>query len=233
MSGAVHLPGHGAGPHAHSHALQRTWSRRMRSPGRRPKLIPRTSRRESAALKLIVLSKTLKGATLFVAGLTLLALVNKDLGAIALRIAEALHFDVHRAFIEDMIDKLGHLTLRQKAAGGGGAIVYACVLGIEAVGLARRRAWAAWLAVGVGGALLPVEVYELWHRPGIRLALAFAVNAIVVAYLVVEARRAKRGAKTRPFQGARMLTLARSRDRGGRGPGAASAGRGAEPLPRG
>jgi uncharacterized membrane protein (DUF2068 family) len=143
--------------------------------------------------------KGLKSATLLVVGLGLFAVVERDLGAMALSLAEALHFDVHRAFIEDLVHRLADLTVRQKAAGGAGAIVYASILAIEAAGLARRRAWAAWLAVGVGAALLPIEVWELLHRPGVRLAAALALNVAVVAYLVVEARRARRGPPVRPF----------------------------------
>jgi uncharacterized membrane protein (DUF2068 family) len=176
--------------------------RRQRRPGKKPNLIPRTSRKEAAALELIIFMKGLKSATLFLVGLALFALVTRDLGSLAQRLAELLHFDVHREFIERGVDRLSHLTLRQKAAGGAGAIVYACVLAIEAVGLARRRAWAAWLAVGVGSLLLPVEVYELFHKPGIRLLIAFIVNIAVVVYLTIEARRARRGPKKGPFRAA-------------------------------
>jgi uncharacterized membrane protein (DUF2068 family) len=136
--------------------------------------------------------KAVKSATLCVIGLALLALVRRDLGDLAERVAVALHFDVHRAFLARWIEKLHAVETRQKAFVAAGAIAYSGVLAVEAYGLARRRAWAAWLAVGVGAALLPIEVYELVERPRFRLAVALAINVLVVVYLAIEARRARR-----------------------------------------
>ena len=183
--------------------MHRSWRGGVRPPRPRAKkanLIPRTSRKEAAALDAIIFVKALKSAALFVIGLALFALVTRDLGALAHRVAEAMSLDVHRVYVEHAIEQLGSLTLRQKAAGGGGAIVYGAILAIEAVGLARRRAWAAWLSVVVGSALLPVEAYELFHRPSLRLLAAFVLNAAVVVYLTIEARRARPGPKRRPFR---------------------------------
>jgi uncharacterized membrane protein (DUF2068 family) len=118
--------------------------------------------------------------------------VRRDLGDLAERVAVALHFDVHRAFLARWIEKLHAVETRQKAFVAAGAIAYSGVLAVEAYGLARRRAWAAWLAVGVGAALLPIEVYELVERPRFRLAVALAINVLVVVYLAIEARRARR-----------------------------------------
>jgi len=55
--------------------------------------------------------------------------------------------------------------------------------GIPAIGLWRERRWGLWLGA-VGGAIyVPVEVYELWHRPSPIKAATLALNVAVVAYL--------------------------------------------------
>src|SRR5207248_7016270 len=66
--------------------------------GHPPRQIPRTSRAETVALELIVFFKAVKSATLFIIGLGLLALIGRDIGAIAQTVAEALNIDVHRDF---------------------------------------------------------------------------------------------------------------------------------------
>lgn len=194
------LPSRVGGEKPATRAVSWPWRRRFaarRRPGLHPRLIPRGSPGEALALQAIVLMKTVKSATFFALGLAAFALVGADVGALAQRLAEALHFDVHRAFIEDVVGRLASLTPRQKATGGAGAVVYACVLAAEAVGLHRRRRWAAWLAVGVGSLLLPVEVYEFIRFPRVRLGLAFAVNLAIVVYLTIEARRARPGRRRR------------------------------------
>jgi uncharacterized membrane protein (DUF2068 family) len=177
------------------------WLRRhakRRRPGRPPRLIPRSSRGEALALHAIVLFKTVKSAILFAIGITGFFMIGRDFGAAAARLAEFIHLDVHRHAIEALIARLTALTPRQVGEGAAGATVYACVLAVEAYGLGRRRRWAAWLAAGIGAALLPIEVFELARKPGVRLACAFAVNLAIVVYLSIEARRARpTGPRTR------------------------------------
>lgn len=134
----------------------------------------------------------MKSAALFTLGLALFAVVGRDLGEIARRVAEALNLDVHRDHVWRAIERLSRLDVRHVSWSAGGAIAYGCVLAIEAVGLARRRAWAAWLAVGVGALFLPYEIYEMVAHPRLRIAAALAVNLAVVVYLTIEALRANR-----------------------------------------
>ena len=64
---------------------------------------------------------------------------------------------------------------------------------VEGWALERRHRWGPWLVVGVTGALLPFEVYELFHHFRWIRVLVLAVNAAVVAFLVVHARAMARG----------------------------------------
>jgi uncharacterized membrane protein (DUF2068 family) len=78
---------------------------------------------------------------------------------------------------------------------GIASIIYAAVFAVEGVGLVMRLRWAEWLTVGVTGSFVPLEIYELVHRPGPGKGAALVINLAIVAYLVwrrLEARRASR-----------------------------------------
>lgn len=170
---------------------RRPWLGRVK---RVPRRIPHSGPAESVALRLIILFKAVKAVTLFVIGLSLLFLIHKDLKEVAEKIAETLHFNVHRVFITRLLERLSDVKGRQVAWAAAGALGYSGVLAIEAIGLAKRRAWAAWLAVGIGSLLLPVELYEIVHKiahghPWVRMAVMFVVNVAIVVYLTIEARR--------------------------------------------
>ena len=64
---------------------------------------------------------------------------------------------------------------------------------VEGWALQRRQPWGAWLVVAVTGALLPFEVYELFHHFRWIRVLVLLVNAAVVAFLLVHARAMARG----------------------------------------
>ena len=174
---------HAAPPHT-----RRPWRGRVR-PARR---IPRTSIGEFAALQMIALFKAVKCASLLVVGLTLLAVIERgqDLGELARTICHLVGLNEQRHFIAALIERAASITMHQEKVAAGVSLGYSAVLAVEATGLWLRRAWAAWLSVVIGGLLLPVELYELHEKPSVRLAVAFVVNAAIVAYLIIEARRA-------------------------------------------
>jgi uncharacterized membrane protein (DUF2068 family) len=66
--------------------------------------------------------------------------------------------------------------------------VYALVEGLEACGLWHQRRWTEYLTFLVTTSLLPLEVYELAHRPTPFKLLAFVVNLAVVGYLLFAKR---------------------------------------------
>jgi uncharacterized membrane protein (DUF2068 family) len=164
------------------------WRRRVKRPVRR---IPRSSSAESVALYVIIAFKAVKCVTLFAIGLALLTMIGKDLGAVAERVAETLHLDIHRRFIARLIERLANVRKQQVEIGAAAALGYSVVLAIEAIGLWRRRAWAAWLSVVFGSLLLPYEVYEFVEKRKIGILIGFFVNLAIVCYLAIEARRAK------------------------------------------
>jgi len=74
-------------------------------------------------------------------------------------------------------------------------LTYAAVFAVEGVGLWMRRRWAEWLTTIITASLIPLEVWELVHRPSIGAALVIVANCLIVGYLYwhVSTRRLTRG----------------------------------------
>jgi uncharacterized membrane protein (DUF2068 family) len=64
------------------------------------------------------------------------------------------------------------------------SLAYAAVFATEGTGLVLRKAWAEWLTIGATGSFVPLEAYELVHRPSWAKVVALAINVAIVAYLV-------------------------------------------------
>lgn len=55
--------------------------------------------------------------------------------------------------------------------------------------LRRGYSWGRWLVVLATAALLPLELYEIVHRPRVARMVIFVINAAIVLYLAASARR--------------------------------------------
>jgi uncharacterized membrane protein (DUF2068 family) len=71
---------------------------------------------------------------------------------------------------------------------GLGLLAYGIAQIIEAVGLWGGWRWAEYLATIATSLFIPLEVYELAHRPTALKATALAINVVVVIYLVYKGR---------------------------------------------
>jgi uncharacterized membrane protein (DUF2068 family) len=67
-------------------------------------------------------------------------------------------------------------------------LAYACLEGVEAVGLWLGRRWAEYLTFIATSLLIPYEIYELYLRVSVFKLLAFIINVLVVAYLLYAKR---------------------------------------------
>ena len=128
-------------------------------------------------------------------GLTLIVVFKACKAVIALAAGSALLTSLHEGGIDAVthhIAQVLHIAPESVARHVGGrtatwGAIFLCGLAalysVEAVGLAMRRRWAAWLTLIPTAALLPLELYRLVQAPNIiRLGLLVA-NAAVVWYL--------------------------------------------------
>jgi len=142
------------------------------------------SHQKSILLSWIVFFKVLKSLTLAALGAFLLGYLHHDPVTLVVRAANALDLpSTSRLFTHAMSLAMG-LTVAKQIALALTSFGYSALLGTEAVGLARRRAWARWFTIGVTASLLPFELYEIALRPGepVRI-LTFIVNVAILIYI--------------------------------------------------
>ena len=138
-----------------------------------------------------------KGIIVLVAGFGLLSLVHRDVQHTAETIVRHLHLNPARHYPRVFIEAAGRVSSSRLWVLAGGAFAYSLVRFVEAYGLWRLRPWAEWFAIVSGGLYLPVELYELIHRPTRVKAAILLGNLAVVAYLLY-VRGAARSARHRP-----------------------------------
>ena len=67
-------------------------------------------------------------------------------------------------------------------------LAYAVVFAVEGVGLWMRQRWAEWLTSIITASLIPLELWELFHRPTVGKALVLVANIAIVWYLIWQLR---------------------------------------------
>ena len=62
-------------------------------------------------------------------------------------------------------------------------LTYAAVFAVEGIGLWMQRRWAEWLTTIITASLIPLELWELIHKPSIGACLVILANMLIVGYL--------------------------------------------------
>jgi uncharacterized membrane protein (DUF2068 family) len=74
----------------------------------------------------------------------------------------------------------------------------ALVSATEGWTLRRGYPWGRWLVLVTTGSLLPLELYEIIHRPRPARIIVLLINAAIVLYLLTLARRSRAHLRTSP-----------------------------------
>ena len=146
----------------------------------------------AGGLRVIALFEGAKGALVLLTGFGLLQLIHRDVHEVAAQLVRVLHLNPARHYPRIFLDLADRVTASELWALACGAFAYSAARLAEAVGLWFHRPWAEWFGLLSGGIYLPVEIYELLHRPTWPKATILAVNAIVVGYLLKEMRHHSR-----------------------------------------
>ncbi len=146
---------------------------------------------------LIAAFKLLKGLALLAVGIAVHMLANKNLVAEAQHWVDLFRVDPHNHYLHLLLEKLTNVDARKLHALSIGTFVYSALFLTEATGLFLRKRWAEFLTVISTAGLIPLELYELVHRPTPIRALLLLVNLAVVAYLIFEIRRLSRARNKR------------------------------------
>ena len=71
------------------------------------------------------------------------------------------------------------------------ALFYCAILFTEGLGVYFQQRWAELLMIFATGALIPLEVRHLWHRPSLAALLILLANCFIVWFLYRVLKRDK------------------------------------------
>jgi uncharacterized membrane protein (DUF2068 family) len=139
-------------------------------------------------VRLIALFKLLKAALLIGVGIGALTMFHKDVTSVLQHWVSLLGLDPDNRYIDLALQKAAKLSPNKIKGLGIGSFLYAGLFLIEGVGLWWMRRWAEWLTVIITGSLVPIEVYEICHRPTPIKILVLIINLAIVGYLLYRIR---------------------------------------------
>jgi uncharacterized membrane protein (DUF2068 family) len=152
-------------------------------------------------LEIIACFKFVQAATLIVAGLGALGLMNSGVADIAQEWLERLALGNGQRFAVAAATRVlpwfNAATPRHFAALGAGAFSYASVFLAEGIGLWQGKKWAEYLTIAVTASLLPFEIAAVYNRLTLVRVGTLVINSLVIAYLVWELRARNRQERAR------------------------------------
>lgn len=134
-------------------------------------------------VRAIAVFEAVKGTIGLIAGFGLLSLMHRDFADFAEDLVGFLHLNSEGRLAHRIVETLTKLNPANIKIFFALSLVYATVRYVEAYGLWRLRAWAEWFAIISGTAYIPIEIYELVHKPTFVRAAVLLINIAMVAYL--------------------------------------------------
>jgi len=135
-------------------------------------------------MQAVALLEAAKGVIVIAAGFGLLSLLHHDVRQLAIALVTRLHIDPQRHGAGVFLHAAAQLTDARLWGLAVLAFAYSALRIVEAYGLWTARRWGVWLGAGGGAIYIPVELYELWHKPGLLKIATLGLNAAIVGYLV-------------------------------------------------
>jgi uncharacterized membrane protein (DUF2068 family) len=139
-------------------------------------------------LRLIALFKLTKAALLLGVAVGAVKLLHRDVAAAVEHCVELLKLDPNNHYINIALEKTANITPGKIKALGLGSLVYAALFLTEGIGLWLEKRWAEWFTVITTSSLLPIEIYEIFHRTTPVRIIVLLINIAIVAYLVYRIR---------------------------------------------
>ena len=140
-------------------------------------------KKRAPTLYFIIGIKLLKFASFATLAAVFYALSDNDLPAEYHKALHFLRFNPERRFWADLALRIGRLTEANVLWTALGTFVYSLFSGVEGVGMIFRAGWAGWLAIGESAFFIPIEVFELIHRPTWLVLAVLGLNVFFVWYL--------------------------------------------------
>lgn len=145
-------------------------------------------------LRIIAVFKFLKAGLLIALSVGVFRMLHQDVGMRLEHWVRAMRLDPGNRYVEHLLMRVSSLSPIQIKRIGLVGLLYAGLFLVEGTGLWLQRRWGEWVTVVLTGMLVPVEVYEIVHRPtGIKV-LVLLVNVGIVLYLIYRIRTEDRSA---------------------------------------
>ena len=135
-------------------------------------------------LRTIALYKIVKCLLLLAVAYGELRLRDASLVAKLLEWAEAKPYGLEHHVVSWLLQMLSGMSSSRVTLLRLVTLAYAAVFAVEGVGLWMEKRWAEWLTVVVTASLIPLELWEMFHRPSVGKLAILLGNVIIVAYLV-------------------------------------------------
>jgi len=135
-------------------------------------------------LRTIALYKLAKVLLLLLAAYFELRLHDRSLSAKLVTWVDARPSGLEHAVVTQVLQWFSGLSESKIHALRFVTFTYAAVFAVEGVGLWMQKRWAEWLTTIITASLIPLEVWELAHRPNFGKAAVVIANTAIVVYLV-------------------------------------------------
>ncbi len=144
--------------------------------------------RRFGMLRTIALYKLLKVVLLLVAVYGEIRLHDASLAARLLSWAAARPQGLEHEVVTRLLEWFSGLSESRVHALRFVTLSYAAMFAVEGVGLWMQKRWAEWLTTIITASLIPLELWEMFHRPGLGKAAVLLGNTLIVGYLVWQLR---------------------------------------------
>ena len=122
-------------------------------------------------------------------GVSVLKLVHGDVVDTVTRWITAIGLNPDGHYVDLAIGKIAGMRPERLKELGFASFLYAALFAVEGTGLWLQKRWGEWVTVFITGSLLPLEIFELFHRPSIAKGFMLLANIGIVIYLLVNIRR--------------------------------------------
>jgi uncharacterized membrane protein (DUF2068 family) len=149
---------------------------------------------KSGLVTLIGITKLLEALLLLTIGLGAWHLVHRDVAETVRGWVHEAHLDPDGKYLRGFLSKLFSVNDKTLHELGVVAFIYFALHATEGVGLLLHKRWAEYFTVISTSLLVPLEVYEICHKPTATKVAVLVANLVIVAYLIY------RLWKTRPLK---------------------------------
>jgi uncharacterized membrane protein (DUF2068 family) len=156
-------------------------------------------KKRAPTLYAIIAIKLLKGLLFLTLAVVAYTLSDNDLPTEFQSLLHHLRLNPERKFWADLARQIGSITEANVLWAAAGTLIYSLFSLVEGVGMMFRVSWAGWMAICESAFFIPIEVYELIHRPPpqdpghrghpLLVTIILAINIWIVWYLAKNKQR--------------------------------------------